>query len=566
MATSSPDGSTTQPPEAAFKGPFATAVHEVLEELKLKPKESEKNPFFKELVNLDQQGASAPAGSGTLQSDDSANKLREFVQELDRRRTAGHTYNILHRLSPFIDNLNGLMQICESLTQDAPFGVGIAFSGARVVLDLAFKVHSQFETIIEAMADIGTRLEYYKLLAKYDDRPEFQQLLVRSYKNIIQFWLKASQTLSQNFLKTMMKSITKPLHTAIKDAQDSLKQDSALVQQYADAIGLSHAKEDREERKKERSEDSQKESLENEKRLRNDISVWIRGHDNLDANIDFQDQLSRRQKGTCDWIFEAEKFQDWRDGKSGGLLWYNAPPGSGKSVLASSVIDHLKSRGDKVAIYFYSFSSPTRRIGINGIRSLALQLLNMTSRLPDKLVQLYEEHRHYAPVLQSPLVARDILHSLLMPLDHIYLVLDGLDECPDEVPLMHLLSDLVQAKVYGTVKWLFLSRGHMHLRESLAKVKAVEFSPEPEVISTDIQTYVTSTLTCHECFNEWSDSDEQNFLYARFVCETLRRVGLTRAAEIKPALKRFPKTLNSYYLRSLEEFETRSTEEQELVR
>jgi hypothetical protein len=124
----------------------------------------------------------------------------------------------------------------------------------------------------------------------------------------------------------------------------------------------------------------------------------------------------------------------------------------------------------------------------------------------------------------------------------------------------------VQAKVYATVKWLFLSRDLTQIREAMAKVNAVELCPEPDVISAAIKTYVTSTLTCINCFNEWSDEHEQNFLYARFVCETLRRVGLTCDADVARALKRFPKTLNSYYIRSLEEFEKHSTEEQELVR
>ncbi|KAM3075813.1 hypothetical protein ACMFMG_007940 [Clarireedia jacksonii] len=567
MDTSSLASSATLVINAPSDGPFARAVHEVVGELKLKPREPEKNPFLKELINISHPQASASSRSNPLQSDESANTLRESIRELESRRTGGRGYKILHRLSPFIENLQSLMKICEAVVQDAPFGVSIAFSGARVVLDLAFKVHSQFETILEAIEEIGTILKCYKLLAKYDNTPSFQDLLVRSYKNIIQFWLKASQTLSQNLLKTMMKSIiTKPLHTVIKDAQDKLRQDGCLLDRYASAIGLSHATVDREERRKERSEDLRKESCQNHNILRNEISGWIRGHENLDANIDFEEQLSRRQKGTCDWILKDQSFKDWCDGTNGAILWYNSPPGSGKSVLASSVINDLKKSNEKVAMFFYSFSNVSRRNGISGIRSLALQALGMTQTLPDKLIQRYEEQKHYSDFLQSYPVASDFLHQLLSPLDRIYLVIDGLDECSDDAIMLPVLCNLVQAKVYATVKWLFLSRDHTQIREAMAKVNAVELCPEPNVISASIKTYVASTLTCINCFNEWSDECEQNFLYARFVCEKLRRVGLTCDADVDRALKRFPKTLNSYYIRSLEEFEKYSTEEQELVR
>ncbi|KAK9796166.1 putative NACHT domain-containing protein [Seiridium cardinale] len=517
-------------------------------------------------MKIGDQNTSASISDKGAKADESANRLCESMKELEVRRASGHAYKILHRLSPFIENLKSLMQICESVIQDAPFGVSIAFSGARVVLDLAFRVHSQFETILEAMEEIGARLECYKLLAKYDSRPNFQRLLLSAYKNIIQFWLKASQILSQNSLKSMVKNIAKPLHTIIKDTLDHLSKDGDLVHQYASATGLSNAKDDQEERRKERSEDTQKDTWQNEKRLSIEISAWIRGHDNLDPNIDYEDQLNRRHEGTCDWVLDDQRFKDWRDSKNGELMWYNASPGSGKSVLASSVIKHLKTRDEKVAMFFYSFSSLVRRSGIHGLRSLALQLLTMTPRLPDKFKQLYDEQRHYSDCLQSYVAANEFLQHLIIPLDHIYLVVDGLDECSDMGLVLPILQSLTQAKVYGTVKWLFLSRGYAEIREAMTGVNAIELCPEPHVISTDIQKYVTSSLTCVDRFNEWSDEDEQNFLYARFVCETLRRVGLTRAADTEPALKQFPGSLNSYYNRSLEDFGKYSKQEQELVR
>ncbi|KAI0379653.1 hypothetical protein F5Y04DRAFT_282741 [Hypomontagnella monticulosa] len=537
-------------------GLFERAVLDVIENSKWSSKDKEKNPFLAELIKAGDRYQAAKTDDDDLGSDTSLEKLREFIQQLETQKKASRGYRILHRLSPFLESLHNLMKICESATQEAPFGVGIAFSGARIVLQLAFDVHSQFETVLEALERIGANLECYRLLAQYNTSPELERVLVSSYKNIIQFWLKASQTLSQGPLKQLTRALTTPLHAVIKQACDALSEDSRAVHHLAQAIENVQSQNDRDQR-----------STESEKKRRDDIATWIRGQENLDANPDLEDQLQRRQDGTCSWILEDQRFKDWRDANTSATMWYNAPPGSGKSVLASSVIQHLKDRRANIAMYFFSFNSLTRRCGINGLRSLALQLLAMTELLPDRFTETYEQRKLFSPTLDSYDVARNLIHQLLTPMDEVYLVIDGLDESADEALLLAVLRSLVQAKVYATVKWFITSRDHPpSIRKTMENMGAIEIRPGSDVISSDIQKYVAATMTCPGCFADWADENEVNFLYARFVCETLRYEGLTRVADIERVLSTFPKDLDSYYVRSLEKIAEYTEVEQELVR
>jgi hypothetical protein len=99
------------------------------------------------------------------------------------------------------------------------------------------------------------------------------------------------------------------------------------------------------------------------------------GTDRIRVAHDLEENLRRRQAETCTWIYDDSRFQAWRDAKHSTTLWYNSPPGTGKSVLASTIIDYLPKDNKNVAYFFYSFSKGQRRRSVQGLRSLALQLL-----------------------------------------------------------------------------------------------------------------------------------------------------------------------------------------------
>ncbi|KAJ8121182.1 hypothetical protein ONZ43_g2301 [Nemania bipapillata] len=82
------------------------------------------------------------------------------------------------------------------------------------------------------------------------------------------------------------------------------------------------------------------------------ITSWLSPLDFAAKQIDF---LNRRQSGTGEWLLSEPSFQDWVDGKE-RTLWCNGPPGAGKTILASMVIDWLECQHrstDTAVIYLY---------------------------------------------------------------------------------------------------------------------------------------------------------------------------------------------------------------------
>ena len=71
---------------------------------------------------------------------------------------------------------------------------------------------------------------------------------------------------------------------------------------------------------------------------------------------DFDNSLSKCLSGTCEWIFSLLEFKSWivpSSTTSTRLLWLNGTAGSGKSVLCSRVVSHLKTLPSIYCFHFF---------------------------------------------------------------------------------------------------------------------------------------------------------------------------------------------------------------------
>ncbi|KAI0540402.1 hypothetical protein GGR58DRAFT_145064 [Xylaria digitata] len=526
---------------------FGKAIEEFLTELKQKHKEDSKNPFLQALIS---HAETPRTDNGLSQSDVSAEELQSSISELDARKRAGKGYRLLHRLGPFLEVLKSLLKKSEAFTQVAPFGVAIAFIGARVVLEMALAVDEYLEIVVTAMERIAGILEIYQRLST---SPDLGPRLVDSYKAIITFWYKLSKVLTSSKAKGILpRTMLTPLKKETEDALRNLQEDMHINLGISQAAGFLMADVDRQAR------------IDAEQRaLNNDIRQWIMGQNSVDFKGDYETQLDMRYEDTCTWILQDQRFLDWQNSRNNALLWYNAQPGSGKSVLASAVVNYLTKAGKKVAYFFYSFNKNSSRHVADGLRILALQLLAFVKTPSDKLVDLYETETQFAPHLNNLRTMASVVHELLTRNDDIYVVLDGIDECEDEKEMLYLVERLLDQPTLGTVRWLFTSR-ISDIEKTMRKLRAVEIQPSPEDIREDIKNYLSLKISCKHCLRVWAQECDNNFLIARFISETLGK--LTSEEHIRKELMDFPKKLNGYYTRALARIDNRGHMEQLVAR
>jgi hypothetical protein len=118
--------------KAQDQSPFSRALQAWVAELKRK--EDKKSPFYEKVlaakdVLTDEGGREA--------CERCAKDLSQYIYELEKsRRKESKSLSILSKLQPFVEGLTRLMGMCHTLVQAAPFEVGIAFTGAQLVLQV----------------------------------------------------------------------------------------------------------------------------------------------------------------------------------------------------------------------------------------------------------------------------------------------------------------------------------------------------------------------------------------------------------------------------------------------
>jgi hypothetical protein len=542
--------------------PFALAITSFISDIKRK--ENVRSPFYKEvLAHLNTNNDLL----GKDQSNESADHLNAFIRELERKQKRdSKTLWITDKLRPLVSGLAQYTSVCDVMIQGAPFPGVILYGGARLVLQLAQNFFNCFDTVLSIMEDIGHLLQCYHLFSSaYASSFDIQNLLVESYKNIVSFWHKASKLLSRPAYKTLLVGIVKPLDAEWQKCRQGLVADSSRVQM------LAHATEADLRRQKDLEKADHRQS-----KMRKDIVDWIKaGEDDakLDIRGDIRENMERRYDNTCEWLFEHPDMEKWLAAKKSTALWYSAPPGAGKTILASAVALHLQDKGLKTATFFYSFNDVVRRKPITALRCLALQLLKHSDPIPDKVRRLYEEDiMNHCFKLVYFQVAIEVIEALIKQIGRIHIIVDGLDECPDRQQLFNSICPLLKTKTYGIVKWFFASRREHDIRSSMRKHGVTEIEAPRDRLVSDIRRYVTNHLqeklgsNCEKCIEHWTSESEGNFLWVTHMLRIVGGEDLTCEEEIEEELNRFPKGLTGCYIRSLAQLSKRPERHQQLAR
>jgi hypothetical protein len=148
------------------------------------------------------------------------------------------------------------------------------------------------------------------------------------------------------------------------------------------------------------------------------------------------DVFSRHQPDTGNWLLSCAEFQSWQDTLNpSSTLWCVGIPGSGKTVLASIIIDHLQRRCSVSNIGLaYVFCDYERsklendQTAATLVAALLRTLVSSLKHLPEPVSTLSKrcqrEGRH--PQLAEALQA---LYAVSTQFKTIYIVVDALDEC-----------------------------------------------------------------------------------------------------------------------------------------
>ncbi|KAI1643666.1 uncharacterized protein F4817DRAFT_348987 [Daldinia loculata] len=221
-----------------------------------------------------------------------------------------------------------------------------------------------------------------------------------------------------------------------------------------------------------------------------EIRNWLKPTDYLAESGEFGRHLSSQAPGTGLWICETDEYKKWHDSSEHGSLWIKGAAGAGKSVMAASVINHLRTSEDCPVLFMF-------------FRNIVAANFSPRALIQDWLAQLLP----YSPKLQFSLQSR-LKTSLVETSDNelFQLFLDGVSSVPkcfciadaldemDEMtpgnrPLLDRLNSLATCRPHS-LKLLITSRPKQHLQSALRDSSIVHISLQQRLVDADIAAYL----------------------------------------------------------------------------
>ena len=211
-------------------------------------------------------------------------------------------------------------------------------------------------------------------------------------------------------------------------------------------------------------------------------------------------------EGTGTWLLRDERFQRWQ--KSSSALWVHGKSGSGKSVLSSLAIQHIKDICNShqdwgFAYHFFSNISVNEKATVDGwLRASVKQLISQNERveIPQVLQQRFKSR-------EQP-TTKDLSQSLRMLINSFprtYLVFDALDECSERETLLNEIQQIIPTTdTMLPVHLLITSRPENDFKTSLGDcTKSIPL--QTILVQADIQYYTSQILATDRRFKTWDD-------------------------------------------------------------
>lgn len=168
--------------------------------------------------------------------------------------------------------------------------------------------------------------------------------------------------------------------------------------------------------------------------------------------------------------------------------------GVGKSVLASLIIEEsrrlCKDRPMSVVFFYCKYQDSNRDNFVAVVRGMLVQILGQNGSL---LPYFYEKASISGEsVLESLVLARELLEVSLKSLGTVYVIIDGLDECDksEQKQIITWFRSIIESRSEAdseSIRCLFFSQDNGVVGKLLSKTPVIRINPKDT--KEDIQRY-----------------------------------------------------------------------------
>ncbi|KAF3019356.1 hypothetical protein E8E14_010905 [Neopestalotiopsis sp. 37M] len=412
------------------------------------------------------------------------------------------------------------------------------------------------------------------LSSSFKGNQDFQQTFAVFYADILEFHKNSYKFVRRRSWKLFFLTSWHRFQRRFDDIFENLKRHEALIDKEANAYNIAEAQQMRREIRAWREESDLKfQQNEKEQSFRQFESIvsWLKIDESNQLNV-FHTLLEEtiRYPGTCDWVLRNKKMTSMLQAKPDvPLLWVQGAAGTGKSVLASSIVNFANNAGSLVLSHFCNYAYPSSIKYEWMLKSLLLQLVRKDMELAAHVFKNYVESKKAPslPVLEALL--RFLLSSIskeLRKTSYVWIVIDGIDEC----------EPLVQNKVFSLIsqvassasnsdevfrKAMIFCRASSSASAKLRKGQSISLKEEQHHVNMSIRRYAAQRIrSLYNKFEQMSltmddikdiedaitEKADGMFLYARLVLEYLSSNIFFTGEEIKSSVYELPAKLSEF--------------------
>lgn len=307
------------------------------------------------------------------------------------------------------------------------------------------------------------------------------------------------------------------------------------------------------------------------------LRAWLCPTDYSSDSGDLKKHLAIRTAGTCQWLQERQAFQEWYSSPVKSLLWLEGIPGSGKSVVTSSLIEQLSDNVTPVLYFFIRRTIDCNKSSDSLIRDWLSQLLSYSHSLT---AQLTKEMTHHPSISTLTFdILWQIFISAISGMNRVYCIIDGLDElAPGNEGFYARINELAHTKP-SAVKTLVATRQLAAAQQALTNDTYTKVKLSRQNTEGDIAMFVKARLHSFDFLDLDEEARQQlcdticrlcngHFLYARLAIDELSGKSYELGREyLKSSLSDLPKGIENMYASILNEqrLRTGTSLEQQLI-
>ena len=379
------------------------------------------------------------------------NTVISFITEIDQTQGTMQR-SVSSRLCTFLEAVQKFAGIVDTFVSSNPSIAALVWGGVKTTLLATSHVSSYFDKVTNLIMEIGRMCPPYQSFgALYPGCVELQKALCEYYALVVRLCTKIVTELRKPDWQRAARSVLFSFETEFSEYTTQIRQAAEVVKIQSKLASERAAEQSRKLDAFERAENESfrhkvKKSLSRADKEHNETHKWRlcqQQRENLRIREVCREGLSsveclrlwnhvRQQRipGTAEWFQENAVFRAWRSSTGRTAIWCKGKMGTGKTVLMSSILEHLQVSRGLTEVISYHFCLPDRAATLQERQVLG----NIARQILDSWIECAQEHELHK--LHRAICSADNVNDIVdilsnrMRSDMAYIILlDGIDEC-----------------------------------------------------------------------------------------------------------------------------------------